>query len=305
MVDPAFVDGLRSSIEGGISPVADACAATTTRGDPVRRSGSVPGEPLVVTRQRLARALSCPDHDLGPRLAEPEPSVALACGALVSVLFRQQVTVGSVGDPMTDGVAALSLDPRQAELVEWIESLTGAARVELAAEVDRQAEALVRRWPALEPSWLPRTNEAMRACFAGGAVVLAARVDLVVGRPAEREASVAMIELVSGARWPQHREDRHFAALLETVRHSAPPFMVATYYTNNGELDVEAITEELLTTAARRVVAGVHALVAEAESEARAEGPAPFCSSCSVFPWDSGGVGSALHGDRPSVRYES
>jgi hypothetical protein len=296
-VDPGFASGLRSSIESGISSIADPCAAI--RGDSLQRSGSVPAEPLVVTRERLVRALSCPAHDLAPCSREPEPSVALACGALVSVLFRQQVTVGIIGDPMTDGIAALSLDPRQAALVEWIEGLTGAARAELAAEVDRQAEALGRRWPALEASWLPRTNEAIRADFAGGAVVLSARVDLVIGRPAEREASVAMVELVSGARRPHHRADRHFAALLETLRHSAPPFVVATYYTSNGELDVEAITEELLTDAARRVVAGVHAWVSDAEGSDGTAGPAPFCSSCSVVPWDT--TGSGL-GDRASVR---
>ncbi len=312
VVDPGFAAGLRSSIEGGISSIGDACSAAG--GDSVRRPVLVPAEPLVVTRERLARALCCPAHDFAPRSGKFEPSVALACGALVSVLFRQQVTVGIIGDPMTDGLAALSLDPRQAALVEWIERLTGPARAELAAEVDRQAEALVQRWPALEASWLPRTNESMRAGFAGGAVVLSARVDLVVGRPAEREASVAIVELVSGSRRPHHRADRHFAALLETLRHSAPPFVVATYYTSNGELDVEAITEDLLTTAARRVVAGVHALVAGTEGSDSTPGPAPFCPWCSVFPWDAGGTGftwdaagagSEMLGDRPPGRNES
>ncbi|MGA8723732.1 MAG: hypothetical protein WB565_01700 [Acidimicrobiales bacterium] len=310
-VDPGFAAGLRSSIEGGIASIDGACAATG--GDSVRRPALVPAEPLVVTRERLARALCCPAHDFAPRSGKFEPSIALGCGALVSVLFRQQVTVGIIGDPMTDGLAALSLDPRQAALVEWIESLTGPARAELAAEVDRQAEALVRRWPALEASWLPRTNESMRASFAGGAVVLSARVDLVIGRPAEREASVAVVELVSGSRRPHHRADRYFAALLETLRHSAPPFVVATYYTSNGELDVEAITEDLLTTAARRVVAGVDALVARAERSDNTAGPAAFCSWCSVFPWDAGGAGFTLDaagagsgrlGDRPPGRNE-
>ena len=90
--------------------------------------------------------------------------------------------------------------------------------------------------------------------------------------------------------------------------------MVATYYTSNGELDVEAITEDLLTTAARRVVAGVHALVAGGEGSDGTAGPAPFCPWCSVFPWDAGcarftgdaaGAGSGLLGGRPPGRNES
>jgi hypothetical protein len=282
VVDPGFVDGLRSMIESGLSPVADERAVA---GEEPGRTGPDAEHPLVVTRERLARALCCPAHDPGPCYGERELSLALACGALISVLFRQQVTVGRIGDPLIDGVAALSLDHRQAELVSWIEALTGAARAELRAEVERQAGALVRRWPVLEASWLPRTHEAMQAAFAQGSVLLVARVDLAIGRPAEREASVAMVELVSGTRRPFHAADRLFAALLETLRHSAPPFVAATYYTSNGELDVEAITEEVLTTTARRVVAGVTALVARERGMGSPPDPAPFCPSCSVSPW--------------------
>jgi hypothetical protein len=271
-------------------------------------SGLVHPDPLVVTRERLARALCCCAHDEGPLYGEREPSVALACGALLSVLFRQQVTVGTVGDPMTDGIAALSLDHQRADLVSWIEGLTGPAREELREEVERQAGALARRWPPLEASWLPRTHESMQVGFAVGSVVLSARVDLAIGRPAEREASVAVLELVSGARRAVHRADRHFAALLETLRHSASPFVVATYYTSSGELDVEGVTEELLTTAARRVIAGVHVLRAHDRVAGSHPSPVPFCASCSVSPWEAVRDGDREHGAhdaRPALRNAS
>ena len=63
----------------------------------------------------------------------------MACGAIVDVLFRQLITVGSIGDPMTDALAASSVDDRQAELVSWIERLPGEL-AELRAEVERQAD---------------------------------------------------------------------------------------------------------------------------------------------------------------------
>lgn len=253
---------------------------------PVVRPPVVPPQPLVVTRQRLAGALSSAAHASGPVYGKREPSIALACGALVSVLFRQLVTVGTIGDPMADGIAALSLDDRQAGLVYWIEALTRAAREELRAEVERQTGALARRWPVFEPSWLPRTDEAMQVVLSGGAVVLSARVDLVVGRPAEHEASIAMVELVSGARRQLHRADRHFAALVETLRHGAPPFVAATYYTSSGELDVEPIADELLVGAARHVVAGIDALVGPAAGTDRVPVRAPFSVSCPASRWD-------------------
>ena len=96
--------------------------------------------------------------------------------------------------------------------------------------------------------------------LAGGAVELSARVDLAVGRPAEERASVAIVEIKSGARRIEHRADVHFYALVEALRNPAPPFVVATYYTRTGELDVDPVTEELLEAAGRRTLAGIRAM---------------------------------------------
>lgn len=191
----------------------------------------------------------------------------MACGAMVDVLFRQLVTVGSIGDPMADALAALSVDDRQRELASWIERMPKPELAELRAEVERQAVALVRRWPRLEPGWLPRTQEALRVGLAGGAVELSARVDLAVGRPAEDRASVAIVEIKSGVRRAEHRADVHFYALVEALRNPAPPFVVATYYTRTGELDVDPVTDELLESAARRTLAGIRAMSEQANGD--------------------------------------
>ena len=94
----------------------------------------------------------------------------------------------------------------------------------------------------------------------GGAVELVGRVDLAIGAPATDEASVAFVEIKSGARRPEHRLDLHFYALIEALRRPAPPFAVATYYTRTGELDVDPVTEEHLVAAAGRAGAGVRRL---------------------------------------------
>ncbi|MGO8873881.1 MAG: hypothetical protein ACLQPH_21255 [Acidimicrobiales bacterium] len=245
--DPELAHRLRRGIEHDL----------TLGGGP---TGRRPAPTVVVTKDRLRRALACGAHHPMGEFDEPQPTTALACGALVDVLFRQLVTVGSFDDPMADGLAALAIDDRNQRLVSWIETLPAPARRELAAEVERQADGLRRRWPGLEPSWLPRTQEALRAELAGGAVSLSARVDLAIGGPAEGEASVAFVEVTSGMRRAEHRADLHFYALVETLRRSVPPFVVATYYTRTGELDVDPVTEELLVSAARRTRAGVRTL---------------------------------------------
>jgi hypothetical protein len=220
--------------------------------------------PVVVTRGRLTRVLagepaSCPDDRAGP-----VPTTALACGALVDALFRQLVTIGFIDDAMVDGLAALAVDRRNDRLVAWIGGLPDPDRRELEAEVRRQADDLVRRWPRLEPGWFPRTGVRLRTGLADGAVLLSARADLAVGRPAGDRASVALVDVTSGVRQQTDRADRRFMALVETLRSPAPPFAVATYYTRTGELDVDPVTDELLEAAADRAATGIGRLVADA-----------------------------------------
>lgn len=223
---------------------------------------AAPGGRLLVTPDRLRRALACPDHRDGVGSAARPWSLPLAVGALVGALFAQLVATGTVDDPMTDGLAALALDDHQTPLVAWIAELPPHEHAELAAEVARQASALRARWPRLDPAWLPRTREVVRTGLAGGAVELLARVDLALGQPARDVSSVALVDVVTGPRRAEHPADRAFAALVETVRTGAAPFATATYATRSGELDVDPVTPELLVGAARRLLAGVGELVA-------------------------------------------
>jgi hypothetical protein len=266
--DPEFVDDLRSFLEDGVDDVVGPATADSGR--------------LVVTKDRLTRALSCPVHRSADRgagrvddglhgIVDGRPdgrsfSPALACGAMVGALFRQVVAVGAVDDPMDDALGALALDEHQAALVGWIRALPEAERSELRAEVARQALGLVERWPSFEPSWLPRTNETARVPIARGSVELRARVDFAVGRPDRNRASVALVDVVTGTRRPEHRAGRRFDALVETLRGPAPPFAVATYYSRTGELDVDPVDHDLLVAAARRTVRGARVLLGGDES---------------------------------------
>ncbi len=198
----------------------------------------------------------------------------------MDALFRQVVTTGTIDDALADGLEALSLDDYQAPLVTWIAQLTSAERSELRSEVERQADGLLQRWPTLDPAWLPRTRETLRAPLMGGRVELVARVDLAIGRPNRTEASVALVEATSGERRQSHREDRQLDALVETLRRGVPPFVVATYFTTSGEIDVDPVTPELLIGAARRCVGGMRAMMTPDLGRALDAGGYPYCAGC-------------------------
>jgi hypothetical protein len=272
--DPDLAADLRSHLEHGVDGAL---------------GGS--GAPVVVTTDRLTRALSCTVHATADRSGTQEYSLPLACGALVGVLFRQLVATGTIGDALVDGLDALAVDEHRVPLVDWIGQLEPAARSELRAEVDRQAEGLRRRWPPLDPVWLPRTRECVRVSLAGGGIELVTRIDLAIGRPAAGEASVALVDVTSGCRRGEHRADRHLHALAETLRSTTPPFVVATYFTRSGELDVDPVTPELLVAAARRCRAGIEAMApqrADGASSAGFRAPTldgyPWCAGCAEGP---------------------
>jgi len=267
--DPELAHRLRAELEDGLL------------GDDSDRRG---GPPLVVTKDRLTRVLACEAHYVASEFGDRLPTVAMACGALIDVLFRQLVTVGSISDAMADGLAALSVDDHHRALVSWIDRLTDSQRDELRTEVERQANGLVRRWPTLDPAWFPRTQESVRVRLAGGTIELSARVDLAIGAPAQDEGSVAIIEIKSGVRRVEHRSDLHFYALLETLRSLAPPFVVATYYTRTGELDVEPVSDDLLIGAARRTLAGTRLLLNLAEGSEPRRTPSGLCGVCAALP---------------------
>jgi hypothetical protein len=282
--DPDLVRRLRSGLEAGLAasagsgPDASPVAGAVPDGD--RRAA---GPRLVVTKDRLTRVLACEAHYVATEFGERPLSVALACGAIVDVLFRQLITVGTVGDPMADGLAALAVDDHQRALVSWVEHLPHTERDELRAEVERQADGIRSRWPTLDPGWLPRTQVAMRVPLARGAVELSARADLVIGRPARDVASVAIIEVKSGGRRIEHRADLHFYALIEALRSPAPPFVVATYYTRTGELDVDPVTEDLLMGAARRTLSGAQRLAGLALGAEPSREASVLCGRCSLL----------------------
>ena len=158
---------------------------------------------------------------------------------------------------MDDALAALDADGGLAEVARYVRDLPAPEYSVLADEVGAQAAALRRRWPRLEPGWLPRTQDRIAVPLAGGRIVLEGVLDLVVGAPSRGQASVCVVDLRAGAGRAEHRADLQFHCLLETLRSGARPFRAATYYARDGALDTLDVTDGVLISALRRTVAGI------------------------------------------------
>ena len=181
------------------SHLESACGAAPTAAPPVR--------PLVVTTDRLTGRSPVRPTPPDERTGDGAARSALACGALVDVLFRQLVTTGSIGDAV--GGRARRARRRRAPGAAGRRGSTHwppPSGRELRAEVDRQADGLRRRWPALDPSWLP-ADPGVPAGAAGRGRGRTGRPGSTwpsAARPRD-EASVALVDVTSGRRRAVHR----------------------------------------------------------------------------------------------------
>jgi hypothetical protein len=264
VVDPGLAGGLRDWLEDELS---EAVAALPEDVEPVR-----------VSKDALDQVLVCEAHFQAQRGAR-RLSVELVRGTMVDLLFRQWVTTGHIDDSWAEALDAVRVNGGE-EVSAFVDQLEPEGRAELAREVEAHAGRIVESWPVLAPSWLARTQERLTVPLAGGRVLLSGVVDLAIGAPSAGRSSVCIVEVKSGRRRLEHRADVHLYALLETLRSGAPPFRVATFYTADGELDVEAVGRDALLGALHRVVGGTVRLCRLAAGAAPARTPNPLCAWC-------------------------
>ena len=149
--DPTFADELRAFIEDGIAEVEP-------------RRPSPDEDRWLVTADRLDRALSCAVHRRAVDGAERSFTLPLACGALMGVALPPG------GDRRTHrrphGRSARGPLPRRpAGPAGGLDREPRPHRAGRARHGGRPARpgASRDRWPRLDPSWLPRTGDVLRA----------------------------------------------------------------------------------------------------------------------------------------------
>lgn len=223
-------------------------------------------ETIFLSKHRITSVLGCEVQHL---LADDFSwSPAIAGGQVAHRAV--QLMVNWRGDPVPADVvdeAIARLAGEDVGLGEWIAGLGEADLADLRGFAVDKLVKFQECFPPLDRRAAPTVESSVRWPV-DGPIVLAGKVDLVLGRPAGAESRKVIIDLKTGWVSPRHREDLRFYALVETLRTGVPPRKLASFYLDAGEPVVEDVTEPLLRTASRRMLDAVNAEI-ELRVEAR------------------------------------
>lgn len=181
----------------------------------------------------------------------------------------------SPADVVDEAIARLS--DSSASVADFLVALSPGELAQLRSLVVDSYTRFEECFPPLKPAWRPVSESSARYELFDGAIVLATKADLTLGTADQK----VIIDVKSGGLHASHREDLRFYALVEALRSGMAPRRLASYSIAAARADVEDVTEGVLQAAVRRVVAGVHAIVAvELDRREPARRPAVHCRWC-------------------------
>lgn len=235
-------------------------------------------ETLFVTKHGVRSVLGCEANHLAPDTFEWSPARArgqVSHKAIQLLLnWRGEPTPADLVD---DALARLADDDRS--LGTYVAGLSSGDEADLRGQSVERVTKFLECFPPLDRRWHPMT-EAAAQFPVDGPIVLRARVDLVIGRPAGSESRKVIIDLKSGRIAPQHREDLRFYALVETLCRDVPPRKLASFSLDSGAAVTEEVTLGLLRSSLRRTLDAVERMI-----ELRFEGRAPDRSPGTTCRW--------------------
>jgi CRISPR/Cas system-associated exonuclease Cas4 (RecB family) len=219
-------------------------------------------EPVFVSKHDLSLLHGCEARFVAEQDQEFAWTVASARGTVAHKAIELLVTARDAPTPMDLVERAMSrIEADEKSLSLFIRGLNEAERSELAGRVNDLVATFTETFPPLSRRWVPVAESTVRARLAEGALTFGGKVDLTLGRARGVEAGKVLIDLKTGYPSVAHREDLRFYALLETMKLGVPPRLLVSYYLDAGTPHTEAVTEDVLWAAARRVVDGVAKLV--------------------------------------------
>ncbi len=241
--------------------------------------------PLRVTKEVVRRVLRCETHLLAQLGSDSGyfPSAAMVKGAMADRLFTQVLAGFGVGDDVVAAALESADAAGDARLRRDWDRLGLQEQNEVRTGLESIAAGLLERWPDLPSGALPRLQEALRVELCGGAVILAGRVDLLLGRPRSGRVGTIMLDAKAGSTRTDHRDDALWYCLLETLRSGLPPFQIGNYYLSSGGLDLHTVTPEDLDRATSRVADALARLSRLAAGGEARRSPGPLCPWCPVY----------------------
>lgn len=221
--------------------------------------------PPVVTKHKLALAHGCEARFL----AEEATTFAWTPSSARGVVAHKAVEL-LVGWPrppvpldlVEAAIASLERD-EHASVHTYLTALSDGERAELVVGANDKVAAFLETFPPLDRRWRPVSEARVRADLCEDRIRLQGKIDLSLGYARHgNEAGKVLIDLKTGGPQATHVEDLRFYALLDTLRSGVPPRLLVNYYLDAGRPRSEGVTEDLLWSAARRVVDGVRTIVA-------------------------------------------
>jgi PD-(D/E)XK nuclease superfamily len=234
---------------------------------------------LFVTKHTIASVLACETNHLAPDDFTWTPARArgkVSHRAIQLLLnWRGEPTPADLVD---EAIARLADEERG--IGEWIAALGPADEADLRGRAVERVTQFVECFPPLSRTWHPMTEAAVQ-WPADGPILLRARVDLVIGRPAGLESRKVLIDFKSGRVVDRHREDLRFYALVETLAREVPPRSVASFSLETGEAMVDQVSESMLWSSLRRTLDAIDRMI-ELTVEGRPPAPPPSagCFRC-------------------------
>lgn len=245
------------------------------------------GENLYVTKFLLSQVLSCEARHVHELSAPFAWSVPVARGTVAHKAIELSVhwrTIPIAAELVDEAIATLSLDG--SPISQYLITLPESEHAQLRSEAINATQAFLDGFPPLRsnPQWRPAVEVRGRYEFLKSSFVLAGKVDLSLGGPTGDRSGRVFIDLKTGRRQRTHADDLRYYALIETVRYGTPPRALASYYLDESRLAVEHVTQDLLWTAANRVIGGVerHLALTEAAADPIYR-PSLACRWCSLI----------------------
>ena len=166
---------------------------------------------------------------------------------------------------------------------DYVAGLGPGDEADLRGQAVERVTKFVECFPPLDRRWHPMT-EAAAQFPVEGPIVMRARVDLVIGRPAGLESRKVIIDLKSGRIAQRHREDLRFYALVETLCRDVPPRKLASFSLDSGVAVVEEVTPGLLRSSLRRTLDAIHRMVElRVEDREPSRSPGTSCRWCPLL----------------------
>ena len=219
-------------------------------------------EPLFVSKRALGMLHGCEARYIADKTEEFTWSIPSARGTVAHKAI--ELLVAHRGNPtpldLVEGAMA-RIEADEKSLSGFIQQLNEAERAELSGRANDFVTTFTETFPPLSRKWVPVAESSVRAMLCQDSLTLMGRVDLSLGRTRGQEAGKVLIDLKTGQPSHAHLEDLRFYALLEALKVGVPPRLLVNYYLDAGEPRNEVVTEDLLWSAAQRVVDAIAKLV--------------------------------------------